>query len=344
MVQCIQQIILLNHLILKIQCKFKIIQQYGNILLFAFSVRRALERFNSQMQNSLLTKSQYQPSNGYYSSNGGLQDPWMNSDRSSLMTSSMTSAGSSGGYQSIIGRRRQTRMDDVTSYIDTPSVGDAYSSSIFSDGQNQYPMSNLYMNMSEQPPIIPPRLRRANQIEDTNDQNRRHSVDDYLSDDLNNNYNNNNNISTSQTLPRNTFIHYAYPATITTTNEFQPIDMDYNQQFESNHPLPQEQDNIRNRTQSTSSTNSTDSMQPQRPPRPTNIRTQMNSQRRLPPPSMSIQSNIQQNERRTNERLASNKLSPTNSLSSTGIVDLINLLSSSLKRTNILLQHNSLFY
>ncbi|CAF5077960.1 unnamed protein product, partial [Rotaria socialis] len=76
--------------------------------------------------------------------------------------------------------------------------------------------------------VVPPRLRRpAYQNEDINDNYRRHSIDEYLAENVNNN---NNNNSSSQTLPRDPFIHYAYPATITNATSFRPINTDYNQQ------------------------------------------------------------------------------------------------------------------
>lgn len=260
------------------------------------------------MQNSLLSTSQYQPTNNYLSNQGGYHDPWMNSNRPSVMTTSATSNGGTG-YQSIIGRRRFVRYDDVNSYLEHTSVGDAYTASVFANPQDPYATTNHYMNMdmnmSDQPPVIPPRLRRTNYRNDEiNDQYRRHSIDEYLSDNVNNNNNNNN-----QALPKESFIHYAHPATITNTNEFQPINADYNQQYD---PSFQEQDDLRHRTQSTSSTNSSDSIKQQRSARTNNIRTPMNNQPRLPPSSLSLRTNIQQNERKTNEKLIQNKSSPTN--------------------------------
>jgi len=246
------------------------------------------------MQNSLLSTSQYQPINSYLSRQGDFQDNWMNSNRPSLMTtstSSTSSGGGGGGYQSIIGRRRQTRPDDPNTYfIDNPSVGDGYSSSIFSNSQT---MTNPYMNMSNEPPVIPPRFRRENyRNDDINDQYRRHSTDEYLSENVNNNNNN-------PTGSRDVFIHHAYPATITNATGFRPINMHYN-------PLSSEQDDSHDRAQSTSSTNSSDSLkQQQQQQRSNHIRTQINNQQRLPPSSI--------NERKTNEQIISNKLSPDNS-------------------------------
>ncbi|CAF3610328.1 unnamed protein product [Rotaria sordida] len=277
-------------------------------------VRRAVERFNIQLQNSLLSTSQYQPRTNYSSNH----DPWLNTNRSTLMTTSTPSCGTGGGYQSIIGRRRLTRYDDPNNFLDQSNIGDAYSTSVFSNSQNPYLTTNHYMNISDQPPIIPPRLRRTNnyQNEDINDQYRRHSIDEYLSENINNNNNNNNN--NNQSLPNDTFIHYAYPATITNTTNFRPINIDYNQQYDSTNQLSQEQDDLHDRTQSISSTNSSDSIkQQQRSGRPTNFPTQINHQQRLPPPT-SIRTNLQQNERRTNERIQSNKLSPVDTQSPLG--------------------------
>jgi hypothetical protein len=226
------------------------------------------------MQNSLLSTSQYQPTNNYLPRQGNFQDSWINTNRPTLMTTS-TSSTSSGGYQSIIGRRRHTtRQDDSNNYfVDNPSVGDGYSTSLFYNTQNSYPITNHYMNMSDEPPIIPPRFRRDNyRHEDINDQYRRHSTDEYLSENLNNNNNN------SHTIPRETFIHHAYPATITNSTGFRPININYNQ-------IPSEQDDLRDRAQSTSSTNSSDSLKQ----RSNNIRTKMNNQQRLPPSSVNEQ-------------------------------------------------------
>lgn len=221
------------------------------------------------MQNSLLSTSQYQSTNNYLSRPGNFYE----SNRPSLMTTSTSSIGGTGGYQSIIGRRRQagTRPDDLNTYlIDNSSVGDGYSSSLFVNSQNTYPMTNHYMNMSDDPPpAIPPRYRRDNNTyrhEDINDQYRRHSTDEYLSENLNNNNNN------SHTLPRETFIHHAYPATITNSTGFRPINIHYNQ-------YTTEQDDVFDRAQSTSSTNSSDSYKQQRS---NLLRSQMNNQQRIP--------------------------------------------------------------
>ena len=197
-------------------------------------IRRALDRFNNQVQNSYISRSNH-PSDSYFTGN-----------RSNLMT---TSTNSSTGYQSIIGRRRQqqqTRHDEPNNYfVDNPSVGDGYTSSYFSNSQNAgYPTMNRYMEMPEPPPIVPPRLRR---FEDTYDQYRRHSTDEFLSENYNSNNNNNNN--NSQTLSRDPFIHHAYPATITNSNGFRPINVNYHQ------------DEYFDRAQSSSSTNSSESFQ-----------------------------------------------------------------------------------
>jgi hypothetical protein len=301
-----------------ILCKFEIINPY-NLYLFIRSVRRALERFNSQVQSSQMSTSQYQPTNNYLSRQGNFHDTYTNPNRPSLMTTS-TSSNNSVGYQSIIGRRRQTRNDDPNQFlIDNTSVGDAYSSSLFGNSQNPYATTNHYMNMSDEPPAIPPRFRQENyRNEEVNDQYKRYSTDDYISDNINNNNNNNNN--NSNTLPRDTFIHHAYPATIINATGFRPINTHYNQQFDSYNQIPQEHDDLHDRAQSTSSTNSSDSLK-QRSVQSNNIRQTMNGQQRLPPPSsISLRTNIQQNQRKTNEQTTSNKLSPDNSQSPSGIM------------------------
>ncbi|CAF1146701.1 unnamed protein product [Adineta steineri] len=276
-------------------------------------VRRALERFNSQIQNSLISTNQYQQPNNYSSHQGNFQDNYPNSNRSTLMTTSTSSNSSMGGYQSIIGRRRQTRHDDLNnSYIDNTSIGDGYSSSIFGNSHNPYTMGNQYMNMADEPPAIPPRFRRENfRNDDINDAYRRHSIDEYLSENINNNNNN-----SSQTLPRDTFIHHAYPATITNSSGFRPIDNHYNEQFDSYNSILQEQDDLRDRVPSPSSIHSSESSKQQRPTRPSHIRAPMIHTQRLPPPSVSTRTNLhQQNGRRNNEQMMSNKMSPDNSQS-----------------------------
>ena len=210
------------------------------------------------MQNTYQSTS----TNNYLSRQGNIPDPYLTSNRPTSMTTSTSSVG--GGYQSIIGRRRQVRHDDPNNYfVDNPTVGDGYSSSLFVNSQNAYPINNHYMDMSDQPPVIPPRFRRT---EDLNDQYRRHSTDDYLSENLNNNNNN-----YSQTLPREPFLHHAYPATITNSNGFRPINNHY-------HQYTSEQEEVFDRAQSTSSTNSSESFQQQRS-------SQIRQQQRLPPPS-----------------------------------------------------------
>jgi hypothetical protein len=191
------------------------------------------------------------------------------------MATSTSSTG--GGYQSIIGRRRQTRYDDSNNYfIDNPSVGDAYSSSLFSNSHNPYPITNHYMNMSDEPPAIPPRFRRENyRHDDINDPYRRHSTDEYLSENINNNNNN-------HTLPRDAFIHHAYPATITNSTSFRPI----------NHHYNSEQDDLIDCAQSTSSTNSSDSHKQQQ---------QQQRLNHMKPPTG----------RKINEQILSNDLPPT---------------------------------
>jgi hypothetical protein len=238
------------------------------------------------MQSSYPSTYQYQPTNNYLSRQGTFHDPYMNSNR---MTTSTSSTSSGSGYQSIIGRRRQTRYDDPNNYfIDNPSVGDGYSSSLFVNSQNSYPMDNHYMNMADEPPAIPPRFRRN---EETIDHSRRHSTDEYLSDNINNNNNNN-----SQTLPRNAFIHHAYPATITNATGFRPINIHYN-------PISSEQEEFPDGAQSTSSTNSSESFKQQRLNHPRN-------EHRLPASSTITG-------RKANEQITANKSSPDQSPSGT---------------------------
>ena len=147
-----------------------------------------------------------------------------------MTTSTSSNSSLNGGYQSIIGRRRYTaRSDDPNHFVmENTSVGDGYTSSIFTNSQNPYQNTNHYMNMnmSDEPPAIPPRFRRDTY--DINEPYRRHSTDEYLSENINNNNNNNSN---------HTYIHHAYPATITNSTGFRPINIHYNQ-------LPQEQDDF----------------------------------------------------------------------------------------------------
>jgi hypothetical protein len=254
------------------------------------------------MQSSYSSTPQYQSNNSYLSRQGNFHDPYMNPTRSTLMTTSTSSTnsgggGGGGGYQSIIGRRRQTRYDDPNNYfVDNPNVGDGYSSSLFVNSQNSYPMNNQYMNMADEPPAIPPRFRRN---EDTIDHYRRRSTDEYLSDNINNNNNNNN----SQTLPRNAFIHHAYPATITNATGFRPINMHYNQ-------ISSEQEEFHDGAQSTSSTNSSESLIQQR-------LNHLRNEQRLPPSSI--------NERKPNEQITGNKSSPDHS--SSGMMNYFRFIS-----------------
>jgi hypothetical protein len=249
------------------------------------------------MQNSLLSTSQYEPTNSYVTHQGNFHENYINSNRPTLMTTSTSSNSSIGGYQSIIGRRRQTRHDDLSnSFIDNTTIGDGYSSSLFGNSNNLYTTPNQF----DEPPAIPPRFRRN---DDINDQYRRHSIDEYHTE----NQNNNNNNSSNQTLPRDTFIHHAYPATITNSSGFRPINIHYNQSS-------LEQDDLHDPMQLPSNNNSSDNFkQQQRPIRPDNIRTQINNQERLPPPSISTRTNIQQNGRKTAEQITSNKFSQDNS-------------------------------
>jgi len=193
------------------------------------------------MQNSLLNMSQHQPNMNYMSrqfSHGYLPqqsnfdsfhpmdshqyDAWINSQRSIPSTSN-----TNAGYQSIIGRRRQIRHDDI--YHDNSNIGNGYSSSLFINSQNSYP----YMNYSDEPPIIPPRLHRDIY----------HEQPEYLSDNINNNNNNNSG-----------YIHHHHHAYPTGTNGFHPfIPTDCYQQF-------QEDEYLRHRAQSTSSNTSSDSV------------------------------------------------------------------------------------
>lgn len=229
------------------------------------------------MQNSLMTMPQHQQNMNYMSrqfSHGyppPLQgnydavhpvDPnqyesWINSHRPMQQPSS-----TSTGYQSIIGRRRQIRHDDV--YHDHTSVGNGYSAPLFMNSQNSYP----YMNYSDDPPpVIPPRLHRDIYHEHQQQQYQQ----DYLSENINNNNNN------------NSFVHHGYPPTM---NGFRPVinhqlmPGDYLQQF-------QEEEYLRHRAQSTSSNTSSDSTNPirlihQRLP-PTSTRLNLHQNNNLSP-------------------------------------------------------------
>ena len=255
------------------------------------------------MQSTYPSTSPYQPSNSYLSRQNNFQDPYSSSNRSNLMTTSSSSTTSGGGYQSIIGRRRQTRYDDPNSYlVDNPSVGDGYSSSLF---VNSYPANNYYTNTSDEPPVVPPRFRRT---EEMIDPYRRHSTDEYLTDNINNNNNNNN----SNTLPRDTFIHHAYPATITNASGFRPINIHYNQ-------YSSEQEELYDRAQSASSTNSSDSLKQQQQQQRFN---QMRQEQRYP----------LSNGRKTNEQIIGTKStadqSPTGLMNNPFFLVYLNILSS----------------
>ena len=278
------------------------------------------------MQNSRLSTSQYQTANSYLSHQGNFSDSRMNSNHSTLMTTSTSSNSDGTGYRSIIGRRRQIRYDDPNNFIDNKSIGDAYSSSVFVQSQNPY------MNMFEEPPVIPPRLRRVNyRNEDINDRYRRHSTDEYLSENTNNNNNNN------PTLPQETFIHYAYPATVTSTTSFRPINIDSNSQFDPYNQLSLDLEDFQDQAQSTSSTNSSDSIKQrqQRLTRLNNIQTQTNNQQRLPGSSLFERTNIQQNGRKTNEQIISNKLSSNNPPNPSSMMRSIRFISLQFRLINI---------
>jgi hypothetical protein len=203
------------------------------------------------MQNSLMQTSQHQPNMNYiprqfstefprqgnhesfYPADPPQYDPWTNVNRGMPLTANNTSTG----YQSIIGRRRQIRHDDV--YHDNTNIGNGYSSSsLFANSQNPYPMINSHVNYTDEPPIIPPRLNR----------DLYHEQQEYPSDNANNNNNNNNN---------NTYIHYGYPPT---SNGFRAASHQYIPS-DSFHQF-QEEDYLRHRAQSTSSTTSSDSVHP----------------------------------------------------------------------------------
>ncbi len=232
------------------------------------------------MQNSLMSMSQHQPntnymsrqfSNGYPPRQGSFDtfhpidpqqyDAWINSNRS-MAPPLQPPSNTSTGYQSIIGRRRQMRHDDV--YHDNTSVGNGYSSSLFINSQNSYP----YMNYSDEPPAIPPRLHR----------DLYHEQQEYLSDNMNNNNNNNG------------YVQHVYPSG--TINGFQPmhhqyIPGDYFQQI-------QDEEYLRHRAQSTSSNTSSDSvnqirLMQQRLP-PTSTRTNFPSNKNISPDHSQIPS------------------------------------------------------
>lgn len=205
-------------------------------------VRRALERFNCQMQNSLMSMSQHstmlnrQFQNGYLSQEPYQHETWTNPTRP---------PATSTGYQSIIGRRRQVRHDD--GYHDHTSIGNGYSSSLFLNNQP-------YSTYSDETNFHPPHFHRDPY----------HEQQDYLSENFNNN-NNNNHL-------------YAYNNGM--INGFQPINHqyippEYYQQY-------QDDELLRHRAQSTSSTTSSDSinhirlMQQRLPPTSTRNNFQLN--------------------------------------------------------------------
>jgi hypothetical protein len=227
------------------------------------SVRRALERFNCQMQHSMMTISQQQqpppppPSNmnympsqypgGYarqgsydpfYSTEPNQVDTWTNSYHSMPRASN----GNGSGYQSIIGRRRQMRQDEA--YFENNGVGNGYSSSLFLNSQNPYMMGNPYMSLADEPPMVPPRFSRENYLDQR----------EYLSENINNNNNNNNPLHPHGCMPGAP----AYPAG--GPNGFRSISHPY-PPVDVYHPY-QEEDYLRHRAQSTSSTTSSDSVHP----------------------------------------------------------------------------------
>ena len=200
-----------------------------------------------------MTMSHHQPSNNYMSrqySNGypprqgsfdtfqHLDPQWNNGNRSMApppLQPLQPASGTSTGYQSIIGRRRQMRNDD--SFHDHTSVGNGYSSSLFINSQNSYP----YMNYSDEPPAIPPRLHRD--LYHEQQQQQQQLQQEYLCENLNNNNNNG-------------YIHHVYPGG--TMNGYHPVNHqfipgDYYQQI-------QDEEYLRHRAQSTSSNTSSDSV------------------------------------------------------------------------------------
>ena len=245
-----------------------------------------------------MTSSQYQPQSNAYIRQGNAYDPWPNSSRPSAMT---TSSNSGVGYQSIIGRRRQTRYDDTNQpFKDNLSIGDGYSASVFGNAPD--PMGHHYMNMPDEPPAIPPRSRRdPYRAEDMGDSYRRHSVDDYLSENTNNN--------NSNAYPQESYIHHAYPATITNATSFRPINIHYNQQYEPYHQYSQEQEDFRDRAQSATSTNSSESAKPVSA-RPSQLRLASNNQQRYPSSAISTRTTMHSNGRKSSDQRNASKLSP----------------------------------
>ena len=192
----------------------------------------------------------------FYATDTHHYNPWTNFNRPTSTTSS-----TSTGYQSIIGRRRQMRHDD--NFHDSISIGNGYSSVFFNKSQNLYPTTNSYMNLSDQPPVIPPRMNRnlfREQHEytyenDNNNNNNNDNNNNNNNDNNNNNNNNNNDDNTNQ----NPYIHQVYSAI---SNGFRPIS-DPSTPVDSFHQL-QEDGYLRHRAQSTSSTTSSDSINPVR--------------------------------------------------------------------------------
>ena len=232
------------------------------------------------MQNSLMTMSQHQTNTNYvshqfsseyprqenldsfYATDPNHYYPWANFNRPTSTTSS-----TSTGYQSIIGRRRQMRYDD--NFHDNTSVGNGYSSVFFNKSQNLYPITNSYMNLSDQPPAIPPRMNR----------NLFREQQEYTSENFNNNNNNNDNNNNDNNTNQNAYIHQIYTMA---SNGFRPI-IDSSTPIDSFHQI-QEDGCLRHRAQSTSSTTSSDSVNPVRL-----------IKQRLPPTS--TRANLQQNKK-----------------------------------------------
>ncbi|CAF0953181.1 unnamed protein product, partial [Didymodactylos carnosus] len=216
-------------------------------------VRRALERFNSQMQNSMISSTNHntypyrepyssrnydtnsQMTRDYYGGTNNFPYDHNSYNRSGYDTWSGGRSvapplpQSTSNYQSIIARRRQLRNDD-TSITDSSGseVGGGYNSSVFAEGDQRYHYGNT-TSADIQPPIPPRFIRRDFRSEEQllEPQFHRYLSEDFL--DQNENVNNNNNNSA--------YIHHAYPATITNTNTgFRPIDVnDYqHQQYHHN--------------------------------------------------------------------------------------------------------------
>lgn len=191
----------------------------------------------SQYPGGYARQGSYDP---FYSTEPNQVDTWTNSYHS--MPRPSNSNGNGSGYQSIIGRRRQMRQDEA--YCDNNSVGNGYSSSLFLNSQNPYMMGNPYMNLADEPPIVPPRFSRDNYLDQR----------EYLSENVNNNNNSNNPLHPHGCMSGAP----GYPPG--GTNGFRSI----------NHPYPptdvyhpfQDEDYLRHRAQSTSSTTSSDSVHP----------------------------------------------------------------------------------